>query len=148
MHRIIRSAATTFALGLIPLLAGCEGGGGTPTAESPPIPTLDGRGTGLQSFVIGGPDLPADCAEWHCESGICGNDTAIYGACCTQAVDEEHPYPEPRPSCQSTQSYCYQYPQRCVESPECNAMLAPPHCYHAQPPEGYTWYDFPECLCG
>jgi hypothetical protein len=77
----------------------------------------------------------AACSEWHCESGICGNDTAIYGACCTQAADETHSATS-RPSCGST--YCQLYPSRCVNGPPSPADTVPHYCYHDAPGEVCT----------
>ena len=162
---IRRGVSTIGALGAVlavTALAGCED---MPTgADRPPIP----------QFSMVHPDQGAQCAEWHCESGICGNDTAIYGACCTQAVDPEHPDVAPRPTCGST--YCQQYPSRCGAGAEDTTHVAAAWCYNSyatQPPENgpsacydksdvpseqdwwidtvhencqnLTWYDFPEC---
>ena len=72
------------------VLAGCQD---SPTGtDRPPIP----------AFAAGQPNQIAQCAEWSCSIDDCQQDPGQYGACCTQAVDAEHPYQQPRPSCGGT----------------------------------------------
>lgn len=60
----------------------------SPTGPETAIPSL---GT-MHTQQIGA------CAEWSCAIADCTNDPAIYGPCCVQAVDEDHPNEQERPS--------------------------------------------------
>lgn len=61
----------------------CSGGADAtgPLAEHhPAIPLFKTQGT---------------CVQWSCQTNICGNDTAIYGACCTQVNPGATPVAKP-----------------------------------------------------
>lgn len=130
---------------------GCAGGDATgPNANSrAAIPVFKVQGA---------------CQEWSCVSGTCGDDTAIYGACCISV--NEYASPVPKPSCSSPETtiYCQTYPKRCTAGGGSTDSLVPSYCYYASPTDicaakngvsvtdpscaGSMLYDYPECYPG
>lgn len=84
----------------------CSGGTDAtgPLANEPAIPLFRTQGT---------------CVEWSCQTNICGNDTALYGACCTHV--DPGATPVAKPSCNTTAGagmpgYCGENPyQACLD---------------------------------
>lgn len=44
-------------------------------------------------------ETTVDCAYWSCESQVCGHNTEVYGACCTQEAIPPYDPSYPEPSC-------------------------------------------------
>lgn len=97
----------------------CSGGADAtgPLANEPAIPLFRTQGT---------------CVEWSCQTNICGDDTALYGACCTHV--DPGATPVAKPSCNTTAGagmpgYCDENPyQACLDRNAQNASKTPVDC--------------------
>lgn len=86
-------------------------------ASSVPIPHFTNQQLAPLSQKRVGPNAPSlsvesecQCGAWSCQENICGNDPAIYGACCVACAYDTGSV-VPRPSCDGTP----------VGQPSCNS---------------------------
>ena len=145
LHRT-RWSATLVAV-CVMFMVGCSDGGsaGPTEPDRPAIPVL------ATNVAVDAPLAElgtCQCALWSCSWNDCQQDPGQYGACCVACAEEGEDV-QPQPSCESTQDYCFQYPDRCNDPHSCQTTWPPPQkCWSATPPPGTTWYQHPECFGG